>query len=151
MIGGIGSQGGLFRQAIPFVNVAGLSCWPPIVSCSAARAETPFYAQYYSVEYVGVVQCELIRAEARSGPWQVDSCSALVEDMEGRLSILHWMDHYVEPTDSSSAKSGDATPDMSDTESAVSQQAALLFDVLQLGNVPPELKGSPPKEAHAKK
>ncbi len=82
---------------------------------------------------------------------QVDSCSALVEDMEGRLSILHWMDHYVEPADSSSARSGDATPDMSDTESAVSQQAALLFDVLQLGrNVPPELK-SPPREAHAKR
>ena len=83
-------------------------------------------------------------------PCQVDSCSALVEDMDGRLSILHWMDHYVEPADSSSAKSGNATLETSDTESAVSQQAALLFDILQLGNVPPKLK-SPPKGAHVQK
>ena len=69
---------------------------------------------------------------------QVDSCSALVEDADGSLEILHWMDHYKEPAESSPARSAerDVSDDVSDTESAVSQQAALLFDVLSLGNSP---------------
>lgn len=69
---------------------------------------------------------------------QVDSCSALVEDADGNLEILHWMDHYKEPAKSSPARSAerDVGDDVSDTESAVSQQAALLFDVLSLGNSP---------------
>lgn len=82
---------------------------------------------------------------------QVDSCSALVEDAEGNLDILHWMDHYKEPALTSPARSSCAdSDDVSDTESAVSQQAALLFDVLSLGSssgrgslLPKEKQGSP--------
>ncbi len=79
---------------------------------------------------------------------QVDSCSALVEDAHGNLEILHWMDHYKEPVLTSPARS--SCDDVSDTESAVSQQAALLFDVLSLGSIkergsllPKERQGSP--------
>jgi len=69
---------------------------------------------------------------------QVDSCSALVEDESGKLEILHWMDHYQEPAAASPAQSlhADSSDDPSETESIVSQQAALLFDVLSLGNSP---------------
>lgn len=82
---------------------------------------------------------------------QVDSCSALVEDAEGNLDILHWMDHYKEPALTSPARSSCAdSDDVSDTESAVSQQAALLFDVLSLGSssgrvslLPKEKQGIP--------
>lgn len=81
---------------------------------------------------------------------QVDSCSALVEDADGNLEILHWMDHYKEPAITSPAKSSNADSEVSDTESAVSQQAALLFDVLSLGSssergnlLPKDKLGSP--------
>lgn len=69
---------------------------------------------------------------------QVDSCSALVEDASGKLEILHWMDHYQEPAAASPAQSSgaDSSDHVSETESVVSQQAALLFDVLSLGNSP---------------
>lgn len=70
------------------------------------------------------------------GALQVDSCSALVEDAEGKLEILHWMDHYTEPSTFSPVKSETGSSDNSDTESVVSQQAALLFDVLKLGKAP---------------
>ncbi|CAL8466124.1 g5660 [Coccomyxa elongata] len=90
----------------------------------------------------GHIHCPRIRningvLYVNDGDW-VDSCSALVEDADGNLEILHWMDHYKEPAESSPARSAerDVSDDVSDTESAVSQQAALLFDVLSLGNSP---------------
>ena len=74
-----------------------------------------------------------------------------MEDAEGNLDILHWMDHYKEPALTSPARSSCAdSDDVSDTESAVSQQAALLFDVLSLGSssgrvslLPKEKQGIP--------
>ena len=51
---------------------------------------------------------------------QVDSCSALVEDAQGRMDILHWMDHYAEPTEAGSA--AESGSEASETESVVSLQ-----------------------------
>jgi hypothetical protein len=64
---------------------------------------------------------------------QVDSCSALVEHADGNLEILNWLDHYKESSVPTPAKSEAGSSDGSDTESVVSQQASLLFDVLKLG------------------
>jgi hypothetical protein len=71
-----------------------------------------------------------------------------VEDASGKMEILHWMDHYHESADISSAAESSSS-EMSDTESVVSLQASLLFDVLKL-DVPPAMR-SPSREAHAKK